>query len=79
VGGFTDYVTPANGVLVDDASPDSLAAAIQAARLNFAGTDPSAIAAPIRARFSRSTVGMLFEDVYGRVLAGSGATGSRHG
>ncbi|HEX9227149.1 MAG TPA: glycosyltransferase family 4 protein [Arthrobacter sp.] len=78
VGGFTDYVTPANGVLVDDASPESLAAAIQSARLKFAGADPSAIAAPIRARFSRSTVGILFEDVYGRVLAGTGATGSRH-
>ena len=35
VGGFTDYVTPANGVLVDDASPESLAAAIQAARLEL--------------------------------------------
>ncbi|WP_346959691.1 glycosyltransferase family 4 protein [uncultured Arthrobacter sp.] len=80
VGGFTDYVTPANGVLVDDASPESLAAAIVAARRTFAEIDPSAIAAPIRARFSRSTVGRLFEDIYDRVPATKGTTRRRrHG
>ncbi|NUU31080.1 glycosyltransferase family 4 protein [Arthrobacter sp. C9C5] len=77
VGGFTDYVTAANGVLVDDDSPESLAAAIVAARRTFAGADPAAIAAPIRDRFSRNTVGRLFEDVYGRVLAATATGGGR--
>ena len=64
VGGFEDYAQPANSVLVDVATPESLGAAILVARDRFAGVPADQIAAPIRERFSLERVAAQFEEIY---------------
>jgi len=64
VGGFEDYAQPANSVLVDIATPESLGTAIRTARDRFASVSAEQIAAPIRERFSLERIGAQFEDIY---------------
>lgn len=63
-GGYDDYCTPDNSVLVEDATPDNLAEAILSARRAFASHRPGEFAEPIRSRFSSPAVGSLFDGVY---------------
>lgn len=63
-GGYEDYCTPHNSVLVDDATAENLAEAIIQARDTFANHRPGELAEPIRSRFSSPTVGSLFDEVY---------------
>lgn len=64
VGGFEDYAQPANSVLVDTATPESLGTAILEARDRFAHVPAEQIAAPIRERFSLERIGAQFEEIY---------------
>lgn len=67
-GGYDDYCTPDNSVLVEDATPETLADAILLARGRFASYSPGQLAEPIRSRFSSPAVGSLFDSVYGAAL-----------
>lgn len=64
VGGYDDYCTPENSVLVREATPDTLAEAILTARDNLAGEAPGFFAIPIRHRFSPASVAGLFDSAY---------------
>ncbi|TDQ04373.1 glycosyltransferase family 4 protein [Labedaea rhizosphaerae] len=66
-GGFTDYVTPSNGVLADADDPASLAAAVRDAASRFAGADPEALRATVIPRFGASAVADDFDLFYRRL------------
>ncbi len=64
VGGFTDYVSEANGVIVDELSPASFGSGILLAAERFEDVPPERIATPFRSRFSRSAIAGSFDAVY---------------
>lgn len=64
VGGFSDYADESNSRLVDDATPESLGAAILSAAKVFRDIPAEEIAEPVRTRFSPAAVGQLFDDAY---------------
>lgn len=64
VGGFDDYATEENSVLVREVTAKSLADAITTAAHTFADVPAERIAAPIRDRFSRARVGRQFTVLY---------------
>lgn len=64
VGGYDDYATPENSVLVPEPSVQALGEAILAARSRFAAVEPQALATPIRERFSPERVARLFDGLY---------------
>lgn len=68
VGGYDDYVGPENGILVEENSPEAYGAAILRAAELFRTVDATAIADPIRRRFSAQTVGDEFDAIYGELL-----------
>jgi glycosyltransferase involved in cell wall biosynthesis len=63
-GGFDDYCTPANSMLLSEWSVETLGSAIVRAAQVFAETTPSEIASTLGDRFSAQTVGRLFTEVY---------------
>lgn len=69
VGGFSDYADQSNSRLVDDATTETLAAAIISAAEAFREVPATSIAEPIRTRFSPAAVGGLFDDAYAAALA----------
>lgn len=66
-GGFTDYVSPANGVLAAEDSPSALAAAVREAADRFAGADPEALRATVIPRFDESSIADDFDQFYRRL------------
>jgi glycosyltransferase involved in cell wall biosynthesis len=75
VGGYDDYVGPSNGILVEEDSPEAYGAAILRAAEQFRTVDATAIADPIRLRFSAQTVGDEFDAIYGELLPASRGNG----
>ena len=71
VGGFSDYADDSNSRMVQEASPEILGAAVLAAAQNFRDISADSIAAPIRARFSPTAVGALFDSAYLAAVARS--------
>lgn len=67
-GGFTDYVTEANGVLTDQDDPKSLALAVQWARDRFMNVSADAVRATVMPRFSAPAIADRFDDFYRRAL-----------
>ncbi|MET4004158.1 MULTISPECIES: glycosyltransferase [Arthrobacter] len=68
VGGFSDYVNDSNSRLVDDALPETLGRAVMDAVEAFRSVSADDIAAPIRSRFSPSTIGGLMDEAYAEAL-----------
>lgn len=68
-GGFDEYCTPANSVLVDDWQIETLGAAVSQAAHDFAAVSPSDVASTLGTRFSAETVGQLFSAVYAEAHA----------
>lgn len=63
-GGFDDYCTGENTVLTDSWDVPDLADAVQRAWERFRESDPAAIAATVRTKFSRATIGSQFSRIY---------------
>lgn len=72
--GYADYVDETNSVLVDGFDPADFGRAIELARERFSGTAASAIADPIRKRFSMGQIGAAFDGIYRTVLTQSDAS-----
>ncbi len=68
-GGFTDYVTDANGVLVDQDDQKSLAEAVLTARDRFAGSSADDVRATVIPRFGVAAVADELEEFYRRGLS----------
>jgi glycosyltransferase involved in cell wall biosynthesis len=66
-GGFTDYVTSANGVLADSDDVAALAAAVREAAARFADADPEALRATVIPRFDASSIADDFDQFYRRL------------
>lgn len=63
-GGFTDYVTEANGVISGQDDPRSLARAIERAHDRFAEASADTIRATVIPRFSADTIAEKFDEFY---------------
>ncbi|MDR7301856.1 glycosyltransferase family 4 protein [Haloactinomyces albus] len=63
-GGFTDYVTEANGVIIEQDDPKTLAQAVQQARDRFADVSADTISATGTSRFSEETIAEKFDEFY---------------
>ena len=63
-GGFDDYCTPANSVLVASWQVEDLGGAVLTAADIFAAVPPEDVASTIGDRFSRRSVGRLFTALY---------------
>ncbi len=63
-GGFTDYVTDANGVLTEQDDEKSLAVAVLQARDRFADVAPETIRATVMPGFGAEAVGDRIEEFY---------------
>lgn len=68
VGGYDDYCTSDNSVLVDRPTAETLSAGIIEARERFISAPLGALANPIRARFSPERVSELFHEVYSAAI-----------
>ncbi|WP_458115321.1 glycosyltransferase [Arthrobacter sp. D2-10] len=65
VGGYDDYCTSENSVLVKEPNAESLSQAILEARDRLLPMPIGALAEPIRVRFSPDSVSLLFDGIYG--------------
>ncbi|WP_026455210.1 glycosyltransferase family 4 protein [Saccharomonospora iraqiensis] len=63
-GGFVDYVSEANGVLVDSDEPEALARGLLRARERFAGASPDELSATVTALCGADGVARRFDDLY---------------
>ena len=75
-GGFDDYCTDENSVLTNSWDPEDLADAIIRAWERFMNTPPDRIAATVRERFSRASVGEQFDEIYRLITTGKNAAGT---
>ena len=66
-GGFDDYCTDENSVLVDSWDPEALADAVLRGWDRFRDADPARIAETVRERFSRGAVGTRFGRIYQQI------------
>ena len=73
VGGYDDYCTSDNSVLVKEPTAESLSQAIVEARDRLVPKPIGTLAEPIRERFSPHSVSLLFDEVYGAAMKSSNA------
>lgn len=66
-GGFVEYCTPDNSVLVDRGTPEDLGRAIISAGNRIPYLTPRSVASTIGDRFSSATVGQRFAELYREV------------
>lgn len=63
-GGFTDYVTDANGVLAEQDDPKAMTLAVQWARDRFVEVSADTIRATVIPRFSAAAIADRFDELY---------------
>ncbi|MPZ81707.1 MAG: glycosyltransferase [Actinophytocola sp.] len=63
-GGFTDYVTDANGVLTEQDDPTALAMGVRRARDRFADVSADTIRATVIPRFGAAAIADRFDEFY---------------